>query len=77
MASQAQIACDGFADLGWQRHLGHSSTFAMDGDPTVVPIDIIQFQCNNLAGSTLRLPPSRIVGMGEFTPGTGVGQFGS
>jgi hypothetical protein len=49
-AAEAQIACDGFADVGWQRHLGHASTFAMDGDPTVVPIDIIQFQRNNLAG---------------------------
>src|ERR1035438_4437068 len=50
-AAEAQIACDCFADVGWQRHLGHASTFAMDGDPTVVPIDIIQFQRNNLAGS--------------------------
>src|SRR4029450_9882719 len=43
-AAEAQIACDGFANVAWQRHLGHASTFAMDGDPTVVPIDIIQFQ---------------------------------
>jgi hypothetical protein len=50
-AAEAQIACDGFADVGWQRHLGQASPFATDGDPAVVPIDIIQFQCNNLAGS--------------------------
>jgi hypothetical protein len=50
-AAEAQIACDGFADVAWQRHLGRAPTFAMDGDPTVVPIDIIQFQSNNLAGS--------------------------
>ena len=49
-ASEAQIACDGFADVGWQRHLGQASTFAMDGDPTIVPIDIVQFQGNDLAG---------------------------
>jgi hypothetical protein len=49
-ASEAQIACDGFADVGWQRHLGQASTFAMDGEPTIVPIDIAQFQRNNLAG---------------------------
>jgi len=49
-ATEAQIACDGFADVGWQRHLGQASTFATDGDPTIVPIDIIQFQANNLAG---------------------------
>jgi hypothetical protein len=49
-ASEAQIVCDGFADVGWQRHLGQASTFAMDGDPTIVPIDIVQFQRNNLAG---------------------------
>jgi hypothetical protein len=48
-ASEAQIACDGFADIGWQRHLGYASTFAMDGDPTIVPIDIVQLQRNNLA----------------------------
>jgi hypothetical protein len=49
-ASEAQIACDGFADVGWQRHLGQASTFAMDGDPTIVPIDIVQLQRYNLAG---------------------------
>lgn len=37
-ASEAQIACDGFADVGWQRHLRQASNFAMDGDPTIVPI---------------------------------------
>jgi hypothetical protein len=40
-AAEAQIECDGFADVGWQRHLGQASTFATDGDPAVVPIDII------------------------------------
>ncbi len=48
-AAEAQIACDGFADVGWQRHLGQTSAFATDGDPTIVPIDIVQFQRNNLA----------------------------
>jgi hypothetical protein len=49
-ASEPQIACDGFADVGWQRHLGQASTFAMDDEPTIVPIDIVQLHRNNLAG---------------------------
>jgi hypothetical protein len=77
MASQAQIGCDGFADLDGNGIWATRPPLPWMVHPTVVPIDIIQFQCNNLAGSTLRLPPSRIVGKGEFTPGTGVGQFGS
>jgi hypothetical protein len=67
-AAEAQIACDGFADVGWQRHLGHASTFAMDGDPTVVPIDIIQFQRNNLAGSQTQTGEQQENGVVPLSP---------
>jgi hypothetical protein len=40
-AAEAQIECDSLANVGWQRHLRQMSTFATDGDPAVVPIDII------------------------------------
>jgi Phage integrase family len=55
-AAEAQITCDCFADVGWQRHLGHASTFAMDGDPTVVPIDIIQRKANHPYKCDSRIP---------------------
>src|ERR1700693_859882 len=67
-AAEAQIACDGFADVAWQRHLGHASTFAMDGDPTVVPIDIIQFQRNNLAGSQTQAGEQQENGIVPLSP---------
>ena len=67
-ASEAQIACDGFADVAWQRHLDRASTFAMDGDPTVVPIDIIQFQRNNLAGSQTQAGEQQENGVVPLSP---------
>ena len=67
-AAEAQIAGDGFADVAWQRHLGHTSTFAMDGDPAVVPIDIIQSQRNDLAGSQTQAGEQQENGVVPLSP---------
>jgi len=67
-AAEAQIACDGFTNVAWQRHLGHASTFALDGDPTVVPIDIIQLQRNNLAGSQTQAGEQQENGVVPLSP---------
>ena len=49
--ARAQVDCDGFTNVGRQRQLCPASTLAPNGDPAVVPIDVIQAQRNDLAGT--------------------------
>ena len=49
--ASAQVDCDSFPSIGWQWQLRPASTLAANGDPSVVPIDVIQTQSNDLAGS--------------------------
>ena len=49
-SAEAQIQCDSLANVAWQWHLCSASAFATNRDAAIVPIDIIQVQCNNLAG---------------------------
>ena len=48
--TRAQVDCDSFTDVGRQRQLCPSPTLAPNGNPAVVPIDVIQTQRNDLAG---------------------------
>ena len=49
-ATRLQVACDRLTDVIRQRQLCPTATLAPDGDPAVVPIDIIKAQCNDLTG---------------------------
>jgi hypothetical protein len=49
--ASAQVDCDSFPNVGWQWQLRPASTLAPNGDPSVVPIDVIQAQSNDLAGT--------------------------
>jgi len=49
--ASAQVDCDSFTNVGWQWQLRPASTLAPNGDPSVVPIDVIQAQSNDLAGT--------------------------
>ena len=40
--ADAQVDCDSFTNIGWQWQLCPASTLAPNGDPAVVPIDVIQ-----------------------------------
>ena len=46
-----QIERDGLTDVGRQRQLCPTSALSPDCDPAVVPIDVLQVQRNDLAGS--------------------------
>ena len=48
--ARAQVGCHGFTNVGRQRQLRPAPTLAPNGDPTVIPIDVIQAQRNDLAG---------------------------
>ena len=49
--ASVQVDCDSFTNVGWQWQLRPASTLAPNGDPSVVPIDVIQAQSNDLAGT--------------------------
>ena len=49
--ASAQVDGDSFPSIGWQWQLRPASTLAPNGDPSVVPIDVIQTQSNDLAGA--------------------------
>src|SRR2546427_7291971 len=49
--ARAQVDCDGFTSVGRQGQLRPAPTLASNGDPAVVPIDVIQAQRNDLEGS--------------------------
>ncbi len=49
--ARAQVDCDRFTNVGRQRQLCPTPTLAANGDPTVVPIDVVQAQRNDLAGT--------------------------
>jgi hypothetical protein len=49
--ARAQVDHDGFTDIDWQRQVCPTSTLAPDGDSAAVPIDVVQIQRNDLAGS--------------------------
>jgi hypothetical protein len=49
--ARAHVDCDGFTNVGRQRQLLPAPTLASNGDLAVVPIDVIQAQRNDLAGS--------------------------
>jgi hypothetical protein len=49
--ARAQVDCDSFPNGGGQRQLCPAPTLASNRDPTVVPIDVIQAQPNDLAGA--------------------------
>src|SRR5436190_21265647 len=49
--ARPQIDCDSFTDVSRYRQLCPSPTLAPNSDPTVVPIDVILIQSDDLAGA--------------------------
>src|ERR1035438_10209806 len=49
--ARPQIDCDSFTNVGRYRQLCPSPTLAPNRAPTVVPIDVIQIQRDDLAGA--------------------------
>jgi hypothetical protein len=58
-AARAQVDCDGFTNVGYQRQLCPAPTLASNGEPAVTPVDVIQAQRNDRVLSA-RLPKGAV-----------------